>query len=125
MKVIIAGSRGITEYEPFAEELDSLVEDEAMSITEVVSGTARGVDQMGERWAKERGIPVKRFPADWERYGKSAGYRRNEQMALYADGLIAFWDGESRGTKHMIDLAKEHLAWHVTISVTTLGTGER
>ena len=51
--------------------------------------------------------PIKRFPADWENLGRGAGYVRNVQMAFYADALIAFWDGESRGTKHMIDIAKE------------------
>jgi hypothetical protein len=71
---------------------------------EVVSGCARGADQLGERWADERGYPVKRFPADWHKHGKRAGYLRNEEMAGYATHLVAFWDGRSRGTKHMIDL---------------------
>ena len=49
-----------------------------------------------------------RFPADWDKYGKAAGYKRNGEMARNADALIAFWDGKSRGTKHMIDLAKKY-----------------
>lgn len=72
-----------------------------------MSGTANGADQLSERWAKEFGYLIKYFPANWEKYGKLAGYKRNKQMAEYADALIAFWDGKSKGTKHMIDLAKE------------------
>lgn len=74
---------------------------------EIVSGTARGADELGERYAAERGLPVKRFPADWDQYGRSAGYKRNAQMAEYADAAVIFWDEISRGSKHMIDLAKE------------------
>lgn len=61
---------------------------------------------MGERYAKENGIDLAIFPAEWDKYGKRAGYLRNEQMADHADSLIAFWDGKSKGTKHMIDIAK-------------------
>ena len=56
-------------------------------------------------WAATFSIPCEKYPADWDKYGKSAGYRRNEQMADNADSLIALWDGRSRGTKHMIDIA--------------------
>ena len=72
-----------------------------------MSGTARGVDRFGEQWAIENNVAIKPFPADWDTYGKRAGYLRNTQMAEYADALIAVWDGESRGTKHMIDEAKK------------------
>ena len=81
---------------------------------EIISGTAKGADKLGEAFANKYHIKVKRFPADWNTYGKRAGYIRNEQMAKYAMSdnsygvLIAFWDGESRGTKHMIDLANKH-----------------
>lgn len=61
---------------------------------------------MGERYARERGFQLRRFPADWEQYGKSAGHIRNAKMADNADALIAFWDGESKGTKNMIDNAR-------------------
>ena len=102
MRVIIAGSRGIDDYEFICHKLNDC--ERPWPITEVVSGTARGVDRLGERWAGSKDIPIKRFPADWDTYGKSAGYRRNADMAKYADVLIAFWDGTSKGTKHMIDL---------------------
>jgi len=74
---------------------------------EIVSGTARGADSLGAKYAKERGYTVKEFAPQWDKFGKSAGYKRNAEMADYADALIAFWDGESKGTNHMINLAKE------------------
>ena len=101
MKTIIAGSRGITPLQTVI----NAVKASGFTVTEVVSGAARGVDQLGEQYGKQAGIPVKRFPAEWDKYGKSAGYRRNEDMADYADALIAVWDGTSKGTKHMIDTA--------------------
>ena len=80
-------------------------------ISEIVSGTARGVDQLGERLASELNIPVKRFPANWDLFGKSAGYKRNVTMADYADGLIAIWDGKSKGTGHMINIMTAKGKW--------------
>lgn len=103
MKVIIAGSRGIEDFTTISKAISN----SGFIITEVVSGTARGVDKLGEKWAEKNRVPVKRFPADWNKHGKSAGYKRNKQMAEYADALIAVWDGESRGTGHMINLARE------------------
>ncbi len=100
LKVIIAGSRDVTNL--FV--VEKAVELSGYKPTEVVSGTARGVDRLGEEWARQRGIPVKAFPADWGRLGKSAGYLRNVEMSEYADALLAVWDGKSKGTKHMIDI---------------------
>lgn len=104
-KVIIAGSRGFSNYKLLEGKLDSLFSKK--SNVEIVSGTARGADKLGEMYAKKRSLPVIQFPADWDKYGKSAGYKRNAQMAQYADACVVFWDGKSRGTKHMIDLAKK------------------
>ena len=70
------------------------------------SGDAAGADTMGARWANNNNIPIKHFPAEWDRYGKSAGYIRNAEMGEYADALIAFWNGHSTGTKHMIKTMK-------------------
>jgi hypothetical protein len=109
MKVIVAGSRDITDKEFIFGKLDYLLQidkREDYSI-EIVSGTARGVDTIGEWWAESRNQNIKRFPADWDTYGKSAGYRRNADMAKYGTHLVAFWDGVSRGTGHMIDLARK------------------
>lgn len=110
MKTIIAGSRGITDFNVIA----SAVQDSNFQITEVVSGTARGVDKLGEKFATINSIPIKQFIPDWNGLGKRAGFVRNAQMADYADALIAIWDGVSRGTKHMIDDAtKKGLKVHV------------
>jgi hypothetical protein len=68
----------------------------------VVSGGAPGVDTLAERWAEQHDIPVTGFPAEWSRYGKKAGPIRNKEMAGYAEGLVAVWDGRSRGTKDMV-----------------------
>ena len=83
---------------------------------EVVCGKARGADTFGETYAYNASIPVKEFPADWKGLGKGAGHIRNKQMGDYADALIAVWDGESRGTKNMIDYAtKKGLKIHIHI----------
>ena len=74
---------------------------------EVVSGKARGADTFGEIWANEHGIPVKEFPADWDKFGRSAGPIRNGQMAEYGDALIAFLAPGSKGTKNMIEQAQK------------------
>ena len=107
-RIIIAGSRNFKDYDLLKEIVDSVIvkvySDDEITI---ISGTARGADQLGEKYAKENSLPVERFPADWERYGKKAGFIRNYQMANNADVLIAFWDGTSKGTKMMIDLAKK------------------
>lgn len=107
MKVIIAGTRDFNDYEFLCKVCDHLLKKKEKEFIEIVSGTAKGADALGERYAKERGLGLKLFPAEWDTYGKAAGYKRNAQMALYADVLIAFWDGKSRGTNHMINLAKE------------------
>ena len=102
MKTIIAGSRWL--YDPgFLEQVMKAI---SWTPTEVVSGGARGPDKMGEEWAQEKGIPVKKFPADWDMHGKAAGPIRNKEMAEYADAAVILWDEQSRGTKSMIDLAR-------------------
>ena len=73
----------------------------------VVSGTAKGADTWGEVWASMNKIAIKRYPAQWDVYGKGAGPIRNALMADNADGLVAVWDGESHGTKNMIETAEK------------------
>jgi hypothetical protein len=102
MKVIIAGSRDITDYLLLA----SVVSASGFDVTEVVSGGARGIDALGELWAENFDVPVKRFLADWTSYGKAAGPIRNKQMAEYADALIAISTG-GKGTTDMIKTAKQ------------------
>ncbi len=105
-KVIVAGCRDFSDYEGLEKYLDYVFKDIDKSELEIVCGCARGADKLGSKYAENRGIKVSMFPADWDNYGKSAGYRRNAEMANYSDALVAFWDGKSKGTKHMIDLAK-------------------
>lgn len=107
MKTIICGSRDIYDYDI----VKSAIEESGFSITEVVSGDARGVDRLGDRWGRENGVAVTVMPADWDRYGKRAGFERNKQMVEYVapdGGVIAVWDGVSKGTKSTIDLAKRY-----------------
>lgn len=106
MKVIIAGGRDFNDYKFLFEKCDNILS--GQKDVEIVSGAARGADELGEKYAKEKGFKIKLFPADWDKYKKAAGYIRNKQMAEYADSLIAFWDGKSKGTKHMIDLAEKY-----------------
>ena len=101
MKIIIAGGRRIEDFEVVL----TAIKESKFQITEVVCGCAKGVDTLGEVWATMSNLPVKKFPADWGRYGKVAGPVRNAQMADYADGLILIWDGESRGSKNMLQEA--------------------
>lgn len=104
-KVIIAGSREITDVEFIRHEMNNLWRE--IGPFEVVSGTARGVDRISARLAREAGITVHDYPADWDRFGRSAGYRRNEQMAQEADYALILWDGKSRGTRHMMEIMKK------------------
>lgn len=101
-KTIVAGSReGVT-----LEAVEQAMSEAPFVITEVISGTARGADRYGEQVAQKYNVPIRRFPADWNQYGKRAGYIRNAEMSNNAEALVAVWNGHSRGTKHMIDLAK-------------------
>lgn len=113
-KVIVAGSRGFNDYDLLDKELTKFLLGKNKSDVVIVSGTARGADKLGELFAKNHGCEVALFPADWDTYGKRAGYIRNADMAKFADACVVFWDGTSRGTKHMIDLAnKENLKLHI------------
>lgn len=120
-RVIIAGSREFTDYE-IAERaiFEAFRNIDITGPIRIVSGHCRGVDILGERYAEKYGLKLSVFPADWKRYGRRAGYIRNSEMAEFASGdnssadLIAFWDGKSRGTKMMIDIAnKKGIRVHV------------
>ena len=104
MKLIIAGSRDIVDYEivRLAVVSSGVWAKHGKSI-EVVCGMAKGVDLLGFKFASNNSLEVHRFPADWEVHGKRAGHIRNRQMGDFADELLAVWDGKSRGTKGMID----------------------
>lgn len=104
-KIIIAGSRGFSNYKFLREQCNKYLREKRKTFNIIiVSGHARGADTLGEKYAQDEGFALEIYPAQWKKLGKQAGYRRNEQMAEVADALIAFWDGESKGTKHMIDI---------------------
>ena len=103
--VIIAGSRTFSNYKLLKERCDYFFSNRKP--TAIISGAARGADSLGERYAKERGIDVIRFPAKWDMFGKQAGYVRNREMLSHADALLVAWDGKSKGTEHMIKIAKD------------------
>lgn len=120
MKVIIAGSRTITSYADVCQAVSA----SGFAITEVVSGGAAGVDNLGEQWAKIHGIPVKQFLAEWGQRGKRAGYLRNVEMAKYADACIILRLNNSRGSSHMIQIAKDfYLKLYVEEFKNDLDTG--
>lgn len=107
-KVIIAGTRSFADYSLLRSACDRYLSQKGQTHDIIiVSGTARGADRLGEQYAKERGYQVQQFPADWEKNGRAAGYMRNADMANYSDALIAFWDGQSKGTQHMIATARK------------------
>ena len=120
IRLIIAGSRDFDDYELLKQTCDYMLQNHVD--VEIVSGKANGADRYGEAYAKERGYKVTEFPADWkdfgkprilktndkgERYNAMAGIKRNRSMAIYADALIAFWNGKSPGTKNMIEEARK------------------
>lgn len=107
IKIVIAGCRDYNNYEEAKEYINLCIS----SIRNgnkiiILSGGASGADKIGERYAKENGLEVEVYPADWGKYGKSAGPIRNKLMAENCDCVICFWDGKSRGTKSMIEYAK-------------------
>lgn len=118
IKLIIAGSRTITNYEKVKPMIDKIIKDNKIKVAEVFSGKAAGMDKLGEQWADELKIPIKSFPADWKnisikgalikegQYGKYnalAGIWRNHKMGDEADAAIVIWTGGSCGSADMID----------------------
>jgi hypothetical protein len=126
LRIIIAGGRNFDDYQLLRKEslkaIASIVkaatgqDKTKKELITIVSGGANGADKLGEQFANEHGLKLRKFEANWGRYGRRAGYMRNVEMAEYAvdkekkeayGALIAFWDGQSKGTKHMIDTAKK------------------
>ncbi len=103
MKVIIAGGRNYNDYNILKKYCDYILKNS--NNIEIVCGTAYGADKLGERYGIERGFKIKYFKPDWDKFKKSAGYIRNDEMAKYSDAAIVFWDEKSKGSKHMIDLS--------------------
>ena len=85
--------------------------DRLRASTVVVSGGARGVDRVAVDAARLRDLGTEVFPADWDRFGRSAGIRRNADLVASVDGLVAFWDGSSPGTRDAIRRALDLGIW--------------
>lgn len=101
-KVGVVGSRSFTDYCLMESVLDNI-----SSISKIISGGAIGADKLAERYAKEHDISLVIFKLDWNTYGKSAGVIRNKTIVENSDAIVAFWDGESKGTQHTINIAKD------------------
>lgn len=119
IRLIIAGSRDFDDYKLLEKEVDQYLYreivvnhypdlTEEIAVIEIVSGGARGADRLGEKYAENRGLPVKKFIPDWNGKGKSAGYLRNEEMANYGNYCICFNINRSKGSAHMENMAKKH-----------------
>lgn len=104
-RIVVAGSRNFNDYEYLRSKLDQIIWKEGDTI---ISGGANGADKLGERYAREHNIKLEVYPANWDQYGKRAGYMRNKQMAEVCTHGVVFWDGESKGSAHMIDLLGEY-----------------
>lgn len=104
MKLIVAGSRTIT---PLQFETYAIPILDKLEISEIISGRAKGVDTYGELYAKERKISLAYFPANWSKFGRAAGVYRNCDMGDYADEALLLWDGESKGTLHMLNYMRK------------------
>ena len=99
-RVIVAGSRNFNDYDYLKKWLDYYLKNKKDIV--ILCGEAAGADFLGKRYALEKGFPVLSFPADWKRFGRSAGIRRNREMSENADACVVFWDGLSRGSANMI-----------------------
>ena len=106
-RAIIDGGGGYNDCANRKTKCDNILAEKATTHQIIiVSGTARGADSLGEKYAQEHSYTIEQYPADWNTHGKAAGPIRNAQMANSADALIAFWDGKSHGTQSMINIAK-------------------
>lgn len=108
-RIVIAGCRYFNDYEL----AKTTIEDCLSNISKeddiiILSGGCSGADLLGERYARQMGYKIERHPANWEKYGKAAGQKRNEEMAKRCDFVICFWDNKSKGTKGMIQFAKKY-----------------
>ena len=102
MKLAVIGSRGFDNYEL----VEKVLNDYKDKVTLLISGGAKGADTLGEQWAKNNNIETLIFPADWIKYGKRAGFVRNNDIVYSCDLCVAFWDGNSKGTLDSINKAK-------------------
>lgn len=108
-KIVVAGSRDFKNYNVAKEYIDFCISEIRRTNTLIfMSGSCKGADFLGEMYAKENGFEIKKYPAEWQKYGKAAGPIRNEKMAKDADYIICFWNGQSKGTMSMIEYAEKY-----------------
>ena len=104
LRLIVAGGRDFKDYNLLSEKLNKLLSKSANVV--IISGMANGADSLAVKYAEENKLRVSEFPAQWLKHGNASGFRRNIEMARFADACVCFWNGKSPGTKHMIDTAK-------------------
>ena len=114
MKIVICGSRTFNNYEQFCSEMKDILDLRNKDTVILISGGAKGADTLARNYAEENGYKFEEYLADWDNLGKKAGYIRNVQMLEVADSVVAFWDGKSRGTAHMV---KESLRRNIPLVV--------
>ena len=108
-RLVVAGGRDFNDFGLLTKYLDMVLKNaKGRSEIVIVTGKARGADALGEKYALLRGFTIQEHAADWDKHGKSAGYKRNEVMAKNSDATVAFWDGKSKGTEHMINLTRKY-----------------
>ncbi len=110
-KIAIVGGRDFSDYPLLKNKMLEVIKKIKNVSTkiqiEIVSGGAKGADSLAEKFAEEFYLPIKIFPADWNKNGRAAGFIRNKEIWDYVDMGVAFWDGLSKGTRHSIDLSKQ------------------
>lgn len=104
MKLAIIGSRGFSDYDLLSRTIEFYFRDG--EINEIVSGGAAGADSLAGRWAREFQVKLTEFLPDWNKHGKSAGFIRNMDIVKYADMVLAFWNGQSKGTQNSLSIAQ-------------------
>ena len=106
-RIVIAGCRNYNNFEEAKVFIEECLKEFKENFTIIIiSGCCSGADKIGEKYAEENGFKIERYPAEWQKYGRSAGPKRNRKMAEISDFIICFWDGQSRGTKSMIEYTK-------------------
>lgn len=113
MKIAVIGSRGL--------KVNDLGKYLPVGVTEIVSGGAKGVDTCAREYANTKGLKLTEFLPDYKRYGRGAPLKRNLQIIDYADEVLAFWDGQSRGTKYVIEQCKKRNKKVTVIKTVTKG----
>lgn len=113
IKLMVCGSRGITDEQFIFNEIETYIAELNDDVI-IIEGEARGVDSIAKKWALTHNKQIMSFPAQWDLYGKSAGFRRNYDMVNACDHCLVLWDGQSKGTKHDIDLC---IKWNKSYKV--------